>query len=69
MKATIMTVAMLAALFAFSGIAVADCSFRCLMNTGMPACPDSDIRDLLARTCANYSAISGGETCPYCQSL
>ena len=64
MRTTIIKVAMLAALFAFSGITAADWTYRCLMNTGKSARPDIDIRGLLARSCVNYSAISCGETCP-----
>ena len=42
-------------------------SYRCLLATGQSASPDSEIRELIARTCANYSAVSGGETCAYCR--
>ena len=69
MKTNINKVAMFAALLAFSGIAGAGWPYNCLMNTGTPARPNNDIRDLLSHTCANYSAINGGETCLYCQSL
>ena len=42
-------------------------SYRCLLATGQSASPDSEIQELIARTCANFSAISGGETCQYCR--
>lgn len=42
-------------------------SYRCLLDSGQSTRSDSDIRALIARTCANFSAISGGATCPYCR--
>ena len=42
-------------------------SYRCLLDSGQSSQSDSEIRDLIARACANFSAISGGEACPYCR--
>ena len=42
-------------------------SYRCLLDSGQSSQSDSEVRDLLARTCANFSAISEGETCSYCR--
>ena len=42
-------------------------SYRCLLDSGQSNRSDGEIRELIARTCANFSAISGGDTCPYCR--
>ena len=42
-------------------------SYRCLLASGQSTRPDSEIWELLKRTCVNFSAISGGESCRYCQ--
>ena len=42
-------------------------SYRCLLDSGQSSQSDSEIRALIARACANFSAISGGETCLYCR--
>ena len=42
-------------------------SYRCLLESGQSTQSDSEVRSLIARTCANFSAISGGETCRYCR--
>ena len=47
-------------------ICAAAWSYSCLLESGQSGRSDSEIRELIERTCANYSSIRSGEACPYC---
>ena len=42
---------------------------RCQLQSGESSLPDSQIREALRQTCANYNAMAGGTPCRYCQQL